>query len=80
VAALALAWHARTSRAAAAKNQAQTSTQAIPVLVVSTETKDVPVILRGLGTVQAFNTAPLKSQVGGAVTQINFKRSIPAIS
>jgi multidrug efflux system membrane fusion protein len=29
--------------------------------------------LRGLGTVQAFNTAPLKSQVGGAVTQINFK-------
>src|ERR1700728_3489807 len=35
--------------------------------------KDVPVIWRGLGTVQAFNSAPLKSQVGGAVMQINFK-------
>jgi multidrug efflux system membrane fusion protein len=37
------------------------------------ETKEVPVILRGLGTVQAFNTAPLKSQVGGAVMKLNFK-------
>ncbi len=73
VAALALAWHARTSSVAAAKSRAQASPQAVPVLVASTEAKDVPVILRGLGTVQAFNTAPLKSQVGGAVMQINFK-------
>lgn len=72
-AALALAWHARTSSVAAAKSRAQAVPQAVPVLVASTETKDVPVILRGLGTVQAFNAAPLKSQVGGAVMQINFK-------
>jgi multidrug efflux system membrane fusion protein len=67
------ALHARTSGVEAAKSQAQARPQPIPVLVASAETKDVPVILRGLGIVQAFNTAPLKSQVGGAVIQINFK-------
>ena len=72
VAALALVWHER-SVSAAAKGQAQAGPAAVPVLVASAEAKDVPVILRGLGTVQAFNNAPLKSQVGGAVTQINFK-------
>jgi multidrug efflux system membrane fusion protein len=73
VAVAALAWHARSSSVAAAKSQAQAPPKAVPVLVASVKTEDVPVILRGLGTVQAFNTAPLKSQVGGAVTQINFK-------
>ena len=57
----------------ATKTQAQGGSPAVPVFVASAEAKDVPVILRGLGIVQAFNTAPLKSQVGGAVTQITFK-------
>jgi membrane fusion protein, multidrug efflux system len=70
--ALALVWHARSDSLAAAKGKSQ-APAAVPVLVASAEAKDVPVILRGLGTVQAFNNAPLKSQVGGAVTQINFK-------
>jgi multidrug efflux system membrane fusion protein len=73
VAALALVWHERSVSVAAAKSQAQAGPAAVPVLIASAEAKDVPVILRGLGTVQAFNNAPLKSQVGGAVTQINFK-------
>jgi membrane fusion protein, multidrug efflux system len=73
VAALALIWHERNVSVAAAKSQAQAGPAAVPVLVATAEAKDVPVILRGLGTVQAFNNAPLKSQVGGAVTQINFK-------
>jgi membrane fusion protein, multidrug efflux system len=73
VTALALALHARSVSVAAAKSKAQAGPRGVPVLVASAEAKDVPVILRGLGTVQAFNTAPLKSQVGGAVTQINFK-------
>jgi membrane fusion protein, multidrug efflux system len=72
VLALALVWHARSDSLAAAKGKSQ-APAAVPVLVASAEAKDVPVILRGLGTVQAFNNAPLKSQVGGAVTQINFK-------
>jgi multidrug efflux system membrane fusion protein len=73
VLALALVWHARSDSLAAAKGKSQAGPPAVPVLVASAEAKDVPVILRGLGTVQAFNNAPLKSQVGGAVTQINFK-------
>jgi multidrug efflux system membrane fusion protein len=73
VAALALVLHARSNSVAAAKTKAQGGPPAVPVLVASAEAKDVPVILRGLGTVQAFNNAPLKSQVGGAVTEINFK-------
>jgi multidrug efflux system membrane fusion protein len=72
VLALALVWHARSDSLAAAKGKSQ-APAAVPVLIASAEAKDVPVILRGLGTVQAFNNAPLKSQVGGAVTQINFK-------
>jgi multidrug efflux system membrane fusion protein len=72
-AALALVWHEQSSSVAAAKSRAQAGPQAVPVLVALVEIKDVPVILRGLGTVQAFNMAPLKSQVGGAVMQINFK-------
>jgi multidrug efflux system membrane fusion protein len=70
---LALVLHARTSGVAAAKNPVQAAPSAVPVLVAAAVAKDVPVILRGLGTVQAFNTAPMKSQVEGAVTQINFK-------
>jgi membrane fusion protein, multidrug efflux system len=65
--------YARATSVAAAKSRAQAGPKAVPVLVASAETKDVPVILRGLGTVQAFNTAPLKSQVGGAVMKLNFK-------
>ena len=70
---LALVWHERSVSVAAANSKTQASPAAVPVLVATAEAKDVPVILRGLGTVQAFNNAPLKSQVGGAVTQINFK-------
>ena len=61
---------ARTSAVATAKSQGPPT---VPVLVATAGTQDVPVILRGLGTVEAFNTAPLKSRVEGAVTQINFK-------
>jgi multidrug efflux system membrane fusion protein len=68
-----VALYARASSVEAAKIRTQAEPKGVPVLVASTQAKDVPVILRGLGTVQAFNTAPLKSQVGGAVLQLNFK-------
>ncbi len=45
----------------------------VPVMAAKAEAKDVPIILRGLGTVTAFNTVMLKSRVEGAITQINFK-------
>lgn len=64
---------ARNSAAAAEKIHQQAAAAAIPVLVATAEAKDVPIILRGLGNVQAFNTVALKSRVEGAVTKINFK-------
>ncbi len=48
-------------------------TPPVPVLVATAKAEDVPIILRGLGTVTAYNTVPLKSRVQGAVTEINFK-------
>jgi membrane fusion protein, multidrug efflux system len=60
-------------RTTAAKGQEQAAAAAIPVLVATAEAKDVPIILRGLGSVQAFNTVSLKSRVEGAITKINFK-------
>jgi multidrug efflux system membrane fusion protein len=53
--------------------QSTAAPAAIPVLAAKAEAKDVPIILRGLGTVTAFNTVTLKSRVEGAITQINFK-------
>jgi multidrug efflux system membrane fusion protein len=45
----------------------------VPVMAVKAEAKDVAIILRGLGTVTAFNTVAIKSRVEGAITEINFK-------
>jgi multidrug efflux system membrane fusion protein len=44
----------------------------IPVTATSTEVKDVPLFVRGLGTVQAFNTVTIKSRVDGQITQVLF--------
>jgi membrane fusion protein, multidrug efflux system len=35
---------------------------AVPVLVAAAKAEDVAIILRGLGTVTAYNTVPLKSK------------------
>jgi membrane fusion protein, multidrug efflux system len=63
-------WWSRTHPPGAATQSAEA---AVPVLVAATKVEDVPIILRGLGTVTAYNTVPLKSRVEGAVTEINFK-------
>jgi multidrug efflux system membrane fusion protein len=73
VVAVVLHLRARSSAAAMRKSQAEAVVAAIPVLVATAEAKDVPIILRGLGTVQAFNTVSLKSRIEGAVTKVNFK-------
>jgi multidrug efflux system membrane fusion protein len=45
----------------------------IPVLAAKAEGQDVPIILRGLGTVTAYNAVALRSRVEGAITQVNFR-------
>jgi multidrug efflux system membrane fusion protein len=44
----------------------------VPVQVAEVQTADVPVILEGIGTVQAFNTVTVRAQVDGTLQQIRF--------
>jgi membrane fusion protein, multidrug efflux system len=53
---------------------ARASTQiVVPVAVATAERRDVPVYLKGLGSVTASNTVSVKSRVDGQLSQINFK-------
>ena len=55
-------------------NTARASTQTVvPVAVATAERRDVPVYLKGLGTVTASNTVSVKSRVDGQLAQVNFK-------
>ncbi|HSU06162.1 MAG TPA: efflux RND transporter periplasmic adaptor subunit [Acetobacteraceae bacterium] len=45
----------------------------VPVLVTAASTKDVPIYLDGLGTVQAFNTVTIKPMVDGPLIEADFK-------
>ena len=52
---------------------ARASTQmAVRVAVATAERRDVPVFLKGLGSVTASNTVSVKSRVDGQLAQVNF--------
>ncbi len=44
----------------------------VPVVIAAVKQGDVPIILSGLGTVQALNTAVIRSQVTGLLQSVNF--------
>jgi multidrug efflux system membrane fusion protein len=44
----------------------------VPVSPGTTETRDMPVYVRGIGTVQAFNTVTVKSRVDGQIVKVDF--------
>jgi multidrug efflux system membrane fusion protein len=76
VAALALGAGAFSlSRATTSKpaERANTGPRPVPVTAEEAKAHDVPIILRGLGTVTAFNSVALTSRVQGNITQVNFK-------
>jgi multidrug efflux system membrane fusion protein len=52
---------------------AQTAGAAIPVTAGTVAVEDVPVLLHGIGTVQAYNTVAIKSRVDGQIVKLNFK-------
>jgi membrane fusion protein, multidrug efflux system len=52
--------------------RAATPPTAVTVTVASAERKDVPVLLTGLGTVQASQTISIHSQVDGKLQSVNF--------
>jgi membrane fusion protein, multidrug efflux system len=45
----------------------------IPVAVAKAETRDLPVYLSGLGSVDAFNTVVVKSRIDGQLVDIKFR-------
>lgn len=45
----------------------------VPVAAVPVAVRDLPVYLRGLGSVSAFNTVTLKSRVDGQLVEVNFR-------
>ena len=45
---------------------------AIPVTTATAERRDVPIYLTGLGTVQAFNTVTIRTQVDGQLIKVAF--------
>jgi membrane fusion protein, multidrug efflux system len=47
--------------------------QAMPVAVASVESRDLPVYLTGLGSVEAFYTVLIKTRVDGQLVQVNFR-------
>ncbi len=47
--------------------------RAVPVLATAASARDFPIIIRGLGSVQAFNTVTVKSRVDGQITQVAFQ-------
>lgn len=55
---------------AAAKNAAGAG---VPVSVAPVLRQDVPIILTGLGTVQAYYTVTLKTRVDGQIMSVNFR-------
>jgi multidrug efflux system membrane fusion protein len=48
-------------------------TPAAPVLVSAAVMKDMPVVLRAIGTVEAYNTVDVRARVAGEITRIAFK-------
>jgi multidrug efflux system membrane fusion protein len=46
---------------------------AVPVVVAAARTEDVPIYLSGIGTVQAYNTVNVQTQVDGQISQILFQ-------
>ncbi len=64
-------------RGRAAANSTQTNNaaaaRAIPVAAVPVAQQDMPVYLKGLGTVTAFNTVTVRSRVDGELVKVNFR-------
>ncbi len=45
----------------------------IPVAVAKAEVRDLPSLLNGLGSVDAFNTVAVKSRIDGQLIKVNVK-------
>jgi multidrug efflux system membrane fusion protein len=47
--------------------------QVVPVAIAKAELRDLPIVLTGLGSIEAFNTVTIKSRIDGQLVQVAFK-------
>src|SRR6188508_819043 len=45
----------------------------VPVTTAAAEARDMPLFVRGIGTVQAYNQAVIKTRVDGAIVKVGFR-------
>ena len=64
-------WFWPASKDTAAKRNREAA-QVVPVLVATAEHRDMPIMLEGLGTVQAFNSVIIKPMVDGPLVAVKF--------
>ncbi|HXA52238.1 MAG TPA: MdtA/MuxA family multidrug efflux RND transporter periplasmic adaptor subunit [Candidatus Acidoferrum sp.] len=63
----------QAAKAAADRQQAdRAARRSVPVAGIAARRGDLPVYLRGLGTVTAYNTVNVKSRVDGPIVAVNF--------
>jgi multidrug efflux system membrane fusion protein len=60
-----------------AKSADASAVQPIPVIATKAQQHDVPIILTGLGTVTALNTATIHSQITGLLVSVDFREGQP---
>jgi membrane fusion protein, multidrug efflux system len=59
-------------RSADQLRSASSPTSPVPVVTAAVEQRDEPIVLTGIGTVQALNTAAINSQVTGVLDAVDF--------
>lgn len=66
--------HEHKARAAPEVGQTQSGQRGpVPVFVAAAKSEEVPIILRGIGSVQAYNTVSVKSRVDGNIVRVDYK-------
>jgi multidrug efflux system membrane fusion protein len=71
---LAFAFFTRTDRSSTV---ATTPVQPIPVIALVAQQREMPIVLTGLGTVKALNTATIHSQITGLLISVDFQEGQP---
>jgi membrane fusion protein, multidrug efflux system len=64
-----LAWQVQGAQPAP---QPQTSAPAIPIVAEKVQVSDVPMVMSGIGTVDAYNVVDVRAQVTGTIERIGF--------
>jgi len=65
-------WYALDGGVVAAKPDSRPPTPPVPVTVATVTRQDVPLLLEGIGTVQALNTVTIRSRVDGELHKVLF--------